>query len=56
MTLYGKYDSLSAEVGDWVEPGEVISSVGQGADRRQGLYFELRREGKAVDPAAWIKR
>ncbi len=56
MTLYGQNESLSAEVGDWVEPGEVISSVGQGADRRQGLYFELRREGKAVDPAAWIKR
>ncbi len=56
MSLYGHNESLRAEVGDWVEPGEVISTVGQAAERRQGLYFELRRKGKAVDPAAWMRR
>lgn len=56
MTLYGQNESLRAEVGDWVEPGEIISTVGQGPDNRQGLYFELRRKGKAVDPASWIQR
>lgn len=56
MTLYGQNESLNAEVGDWVEPGTVISTVGQGTPRGQGLYFELRRKGKAVDPAAWVKR
>lgn len=56
MTLYGQNESLRADVGDWVEPGEVISTIGTGTDRRQGLYFELRRKGKAVDPAVWIKR
>ncbi len=56
MSLYGQNESLRADVGDWVEPGEVISTIGTGTDRRQGLYFELRRKGKAVDPAGWIKR
>jgi len=56
MTLYGHNESINVDVGDWVEPGTVISRVGQGAAGRQGLYFELRRGGKAVDPAAWISR
>ncbi len=56
MSLYGHNESLRAEVGEWVEPGEAISSVGQGPERRQGLYFELRRNGKAIDPAGWLRR
>jgi len=56
MSLYGHNESLRAEVGDWVEPGEVIATVGRGPEQRQGLYFELRREGRAVDPAAWVNR
>lgn len=56
MSLYGQNESLRVEVGDWVEAGDVISTVGQGAQGRTGLYFELRRGGKAVDPAGWIRR
>lgn len=56
MSLYGQNESLRVEVGDWVEPEEVISTVGQGAQGSSGLYFELRRAGKAVDPAGWIRR
>lgn len=56
MSLYGQNESLRVEVGDWVEASDVISTVGQGAQGRTGLYFELRRAGKAVDPAAWIRR
>lgn len=56
LSLYGNNESLLAEVGDWVEPGEPISVVGSNPGMSQGLYFELRKDGKAVDPAAWIKR
>jgi septal ring factor EnvC (AmiA/AmiB activator) len=56
MSLYGQNESLRVEVGDWVEAGDLISTVGQGALGRTGLYFELRRAGKAVDPAGWIRR
>ena len=56
MSLYGQNESLRVEVGDWVEAGDAISTVGQGAEGRTGLYFELRRGGKAVDPAGWIRR
>lgn len=56
LSLYGNNESLFAEVGDWVEPGDLVSAVGTNPGMTQGLYFELRKDGKAVDPAAWIKR
>jgi septal ring factor EnvC (AmiA/AmiB activator) len=56
MSLYGYNESLLREVGAWVEPGEAISVVGSNPGSAQGLYFELRRNGKAVDPAAWLSR
>lgn len=56
LSLYGNNESLVAEVGDWVEPGALVGVVGTNPGMTQGLYFELRKDGKAVDPAAWIKR
>jgi septal ring factor EnvC (AmiA/AmiB activator) len=56
LSLYGHNESLLREVGAWVEPGEIISIVGSNPGSGQGLYFELRKNGKAVDPAAWIAR
>jgi septal ring factor EnvC (AmiA/AmiB activator) len=56
MSLYGHNESLLYEVGDWVEPGEIISVIGVRTGDDQGLYFELRKNGKSVDPAAWLTR
>jgi septal ring factor EnvC (AmiA/AmiB activator) len=56
MSLYGHNESLLREAGAWVGPGEVISLVGSNAGSGQGLYFELRKGGKAIDPAAWMAR
>ncbi|MCA1778762.1 MAG: peptidoglycan DD-metalloendopeptidase family protein [Xanthomonadaceae bacterium] len=58
MTLYGRNQSLLAEVGDWVRPGDVIALAGNsgGGDSEPGLYFQLRRDGEPIDPAGWIKR
>jgi septal ring factor EnvC (AmiA/AmiB activator) len=56
MTLYGHNESLLHDAGNWVDAGEIISVVGSNPGSGQGLYFELRRNGKAVDPAAWLAR
>ncbi len=56
MSLYGHNESLLHEVGAWVEPGELISVVGSNPGSGQGLYFEIRKNGRAVDPAAWLAR
>lgn len=55
MSLYGHNESLSRGVGAWVEPGDVLATVGRsgGADR-DALYFEIRENGQAVDPAIWL--
>lgn len=57
LTLYGQNRSLVAEVGDWVEPGQVIALAGDsGGFGRPGLYFQIRRDGRPVDPAGWVQR
>jgi septal ring factor EnvC (AmiA/AmiB activator) len=56
MSLYGHNESLLHEVGAWVEPGAAIGVVGANTGNDQGLYFELRKDGKAIDPAAWLAR
>lgn len=56
LSLYANNESLLFDVGDWVEPGSNISTVGSSALNGNGLYFEIRKDGKALDPAVWLKR
>jgi septal ring factor EnvC (AmiA/AmiB activator) len=56
MSLYANNESLMREVGEWVEAGSDISTVGTSPLNGNGLYFEIRKNGKAMDPAAWLKR
>lgn len=56
MTLYGNNESLLHGVGDWVDAGEVLATSGAGADGRSGVYFELRHDGKPVNPQPWLRR
>ncbi|MBX3691279.1 peptidoglycan DD-metalloendopeptidase family protein [Dokdonella sp.] len=57
MSLYGANESLLKDVGDWVAAGEVIAQSGaSGGQSTPGLYFELRRQGKAVDPKPWLRK
>lgn len=57
MSLYGRNESLLQDAGDWVEAGQVVAVVGQGnLDAPAGLYFELRKDGQAVDPENWFRR
>jgi septal ring factor EnvC (AmiA/AmiB activator) len=56
MSLYGHNEELLYDVGDWVQAGEPITMVGVNPGNTQGLYFELRRNGKALDPAAWLAK
>lgn len=56
MTLYAFNQSLYKHKGDWVEAGEAIASVGQSGGRsKPGLYFEIRKNGKPVDPLLWCR-
>jgi len=54
MSLYGHNQALYKQAGDWVEAGEVIATVGDsGGQAYSGLYFEIRYQGKPVNPTKW---
>lgn len=56
MSLYGHNQDLLKEVGEWVDPGEAIAHVGDsGGQAAAGLYFEIRKDGKPVNPKRWIR-
>ncbi|MEQ1529195.1 MAG: peptidoglycan DD-metalloendopeptidase family protein [Methylococcales bacterium] len=57
MTLYAFNQSLYKKVGDVVDAGEVIASVGQSGGRTQsGLYFGIRKNGQPIDPIEWCRK
>ena len=56
MSLYAHNSSLLRDVGEWVSAGTEIATVGRsGGQDRSSLYFEIRQDGKPVDPAKWCR-
>ncbi len=57
LSLYGHNESLYREVGDWVEAGETIGTVGDsGGKLLSALYFEIRRGVTPLNPHQWLGR
>ena len=57
MSLYGYNQSLARKVGDKVNAGDKIALTGSGdGSGESGLYFEMRVQGKPVDPMKWMAR
>lgn len=55
MTIYANAQTLRKKVGDNVKGGDVIANVGNSSDNTQtGLYFEMRRNGRAFNPMDWV--
>jgi septal ring factor EnvC (AmiA/AmiB activator) len=56
MSLYGNNQSVLKQVGDNVNAGDTIASVGNsGGNEANGLYYELRRQSRPFDPLSWSK-
>jgi len=56
MSLYAHNQTLLKSVGERVETGEPIALIGQsGGLEQSGLYFEIRHQGKALDPKLWCR-
>lgn len=56
LTVYGNNDTLLKEVGELVSGGDAIASVGtSGGGGDSGLYFELRHQGRPLDPMQWVR-
>ena len=56
MTLYGHNESILAEVGDWVQGGQVIATAGNSGNiDPTGVYFEIRKSADPTNPVPWFK-
>jgi septal ring factor EnvC (AmiA/AmiB activator) len=57
MSLYGHNESLLKQPGDWVKAGEEIATTGDsGGQPVSGLYFEIRFNGKPINPKSWCSK
>lgn len=56
LSLYGHNQSLLKKPGDLVQAGEALSTVGaSGGQSTPALYFAIRQQGRASDPAQWCR-
>lgn len=56
MSLYSNNESLYKQVGERVQAGDAIASVGNsGGQPESGLYFEMRHQSRPVNPLLWVK-
>lgn len=56
LTVYGNNDALFKSNGVRVSAGEVLAAAGDsGGNPEPGLYFEIRHQGRPVDPMDWIR-
>jgi septal ring factor EnvC (AmiA/AmiB activator) len=57
ISIYGNNQALFKRAGDTVKGGDAIASIGNsGGNEQSGLYFEMRYQGRAIDPSSWMNR
>jgi lipoprotein NlpD len=54
LTAYGYNREILVREGDSVQAGQQIATMGVGPGREAALHFELRRDGKPVDPIPYL--
>lgn len=56
FTVSGHLDRLDVAVGDALDEGDVLGTVGEtGSLSGPRLYFEIRRGAEPLDPARWLQ-
>jgi septal ring factor EnvC (AmiA/AmiB activator) len=54
-SLYGYLGTMSVERGAMVEPGAELGRSGSAPAGPPALYFEMRIDGRSVDPLQWLR-
>ncbi|MGH8306670.1 MAG: murein hydrolase activator EnvC family protein [Gammaproteobacteria bacterium] len=56
MSIYAHNQSVYVHVGDWVQMGETIATLGDsGGQNEPALYFEIRHRNVALSPRDWCR-
>ena len=55
-SLYGHLGMVAVKKGDRVTPQTRLGASGRNPGGNPALYFELRVDGKAVDPLQWLRK
>ncbi|MEZ5540909.1 MAG: peptidoglycan DD-metalloendopeptidase family protein [Pseudomonadota bacterium] len=56
LSAYGHNSKLVVAEGDQVRAGQLIANMGSSGTDHTALYFEIRRDGKPVDPLQFLPR
>ncbi|MDG6241508.1 murein hydrolase activator NlpD [Glaesserella parasuis] len=56
LSAYAHNDSIKVEEQDNVKAGETIATLGSTGTNSNKLHFEIRYQGKSVDPARYLPR
>ncbi len=54
LSAYGYNASLLVKEGENIKKGQRIATMGEGPERKPRLHFEIRRNGKPVDPRKFL--
>lgn len=56
LSAYGHNSKLRVREGDRVRKGQVIAEMGSSGTNRVQLHFEIRYQGRPVDPLRYLPR
>ncbi|MEC8643872.1 MAG: peptidoglycan DD-metalloendopeptidase family protein [Pseudomonadota bacterium] len=56
LSAYGNNEVILVKEGDFVSTGSIISRVGRSASGKEFLHFEIRRDGKPVNPLRFLPK
>jgi len=56
LSAYGHNSRLLVAEGDYVKAGQVIAEMGSSGTSSTRLYFEIRQDGKPVNPLRYLPR
>lgn len=56
LSAYGNNSSLLVREGEQVEKGQIIAEVGKVLSKKTALHFEIRKNGKPVNPLKYLPK
>ncbi len=54
LSAYGYNASLLVKEGESIKKGQRVATMGEGPERKARLHFEIRRNGKPVNPRQYL--